>query len=75
MHVDNALTSACAVVFAVAGEYQIGLICTQPSGEIATSATEQADILPGWDALAEQLKTAPLTGNDGRPAHSSRIGA
>ena len=48
MHVDNALTLACAVVFAVAGEYKIGLICTQPSGEIATSAAEQADPVRTW---------------------------
>jgi hypothetical protein len=37
--------SACAVVFGVAGERQTGLICTQPSGEIAEGAAEhKADI-------------------------------
>jgi len=32
---------ACAVVFGVVGERQIGLICTQPSGEITKGAAEQ----------------------------------
>ena len=51
---------ACAVVFGVVRERQIGLICTQPSGEIAKGAAEhEADIATGYGMRAGARRAGP----------------